>query len=294
MYNDVPDAVVVEGPKAGGHLGVAEKDLEDEQFSLETVVPQVKETLGAYVEEFNKPIPIIAGGGIFTGEDIYKIMKLGADAVQMGTRFAATDECDADIRFKEAIVACTQEDIGIIKSPVGLPGRAIINDFLTSTKNDKRKFSCPWQCLSGCQAEASNYCISMALNNARRGYLKSGFVFVGSTAYRISSIIPVAELFHELRQQYAAALFADKKQVFIALAEWITKLKSDYKATEQRVRELKDSYLHTLDTVVQSDWVATLKAELRTKNEQLEKIRQSIAEKLNELFSSTTQQSITS
>ena len=292
VYNDVPDAVVVEGPKAGGHLGIAQKDLEDEQFSLEMMVPQVKETLSAYVEEFNKPIPIIAGGGIFSGEDIYKIMKLGADAVQMGTRFAATNECDANIQFKEAIVACTQEDIGIIKSPVGLPGRAIVNEFLTSTTKEKRKFSCPWQCLAGCQAEASNYCISVALNNARKGNLKSGFVFVGSNAYKISSITSVTELFQELRQQYAAAFFADKKPLFITLAGWINKLKDEYRATEQRVRELKDSYLHALGTVVQSHWGATLKEELKTKNEQLEQIRQNIAEKLHTLFSSTSHKPI--
>lgn len=294
IYHDVPDAVVVEGPKAGGHLGVAQADLEDDAFSLETVVPQVKEALAPYVEEFGKPIPLIAGGGIFTGEDIYKIMKLGADGVQMGTRFAATDECDADIRFKEAIVACSQEDIGIIKSPVGLPGRAIINNFLTSTTERKRNFSCPWQCLAGCQAEESNYCISMALNNARKGNLKSGFVFVGSNAYRVSAITSVGELIHELRQEYAAALFADKKTIFTEVAELAARLKHEFKVTEQHARELKDSYLQALANGPIPDTIASAKAELKVVNARLSHIQHVITEKLSEVFQDGSQQTANS
>lgn len=284
MYHDVPDAVVVEGPKAGGHLGVALEDLEDERFSLETAVVQVKKVLASYVEEFNRPIPIIAGGGIFTGEDIYKIMKLGADAVQMGTRFAATEECDADIRFKRAIVDCSKEDIGIIKSPVGLPGRAIINEFLTSTTKEKRKFSCPWQCLSGCQAEDSNYCISVALNQARRGNLNSGFVFVGSNAHRVSSIMSVSALFSELRQQYAAALFADKKHVFEPVAEWVAKLRTEYVATEQRARQLRQSYHNAVQNITLSDQADAIRTELRHASERLGQIRSGIEERLGKLL----------
>lgn len=294
IYQDVPDAIVVEGPKAGGHLGVAQKDLEDEAYSLETVVPQVKQTIAPYSEEFGKSIPIIAGGGIYSGEDIYNIMKLGADGVQMGTRFAATEECDADIRFKEAIVACSQEDIGIIKSPVGLPGRAIINDFLTSTTDRKRTFSCPWQCLAGCQAEQSNYCISMALNNARKGNLKSGFVFVGSNAHRITTITSVGKLIGELRQQYTAALFADKRSIFTEVAELATRLKHEYKVTEQRARELKDSYLQGLAHGSISESIASVKTELKMVNSRLSQIRHSITEKLTELFQEHSQQTIKS
>ena len=280
IYQDVPDAIVVEGPKAGGHLGVAQKDLEDQTFSLESVVPQVKETIAPYREEFGKSIPIIAGGGIYSGGDIYNIMKLGADGVQMGTRFAATEECDADVRFKEAIVACSQEDIGIIKSPVGLPGRAIINDFLTSTTEKKRKFSCPWQCLAGCQAEESNYCISMALNNARRGNLKSGFVFVGSNAHRITAITSVGELIGELRKQYTAALFADKRHLFESIAEIVAKLKVEYLATERRAAQLRDSYLQAIGSINLSDHIETVRKELRAANERMREIRSGIEEKL--------------
>lgn len=289
IYKDVPDAIVVEGPKAGGHLGVAQKDLEDEAFSLETVVPQVKEVIEPYREEFDKHIPIIAGGGIFTGEDIYNIMSLGADGVQMGTRFAATKECDADIRFKEAIVACSQEDIGIIKSPVGLPGRAIINGFLTSTTERKRKFSCPWQCLAGCQAEESNYCISMALNNARKGNLKSGFVFVGTNAHRVSSILSVRDLIGELKQQYAAAWFADRQPLFSEVARLASRLKDEYKATELRTRQLKDAYLKALAERSACDALASIKAELRILNTKLSQIRNTVSDKLNQILSEKAQ-----
>lgn len=289
IYHDVPDAIVVEGPKAGGHLGVAQKDLEDEAYSLETVVPQVKEVIAPYREEFDKHIPIIAGGGIFTGEDIYNIMNLGADGVQMGTRFAATDECDADIRFKEAIVACSQEDIGIIKSPVGLPGRAIINGFLTSTTERKRTFSCPWQCLAGCQAEESNYCISMALNNARKGNLKSGFVFVGSNAHRVLDIKSVGDLIGELKHQYAAAWFADNKPLFTEVARLASRLKEEYKATERRTIQLKDAYLKALAERSASDVLASIKAELRIVNAKLAQIRNTISDKLTQILSERTQ-----
>jgi nitronate monooxygenase len=129
-YNDVPDAVVVEGPLAGGHLGFKAEKLQDADQALEVLVPQVIAVLDSFQKTFNKKIPVIAAGGIFTGEDILRFLQLGAQGVQMATRFVATEECDADIRFKEAYLKCTPEDIVIIKSPVGLPGRAIRNHFL--------------------------------------------------------------------------------------------------------------------------------------------------------------------
>ncbi len=209
IYKDVPDAVVVEGPEAGGHLGFSEEELTDPAYSLENLVPQVAETLKPYSEEFARSIPIIAGGGIYTGKDIYRIMQLGADGVQMGTRFVATHECDADIRFKEAYVNCKKEDIRIIKSPVGMPGRAINNAFLEKAEVSKRSFTCPWQCLAGCRADEAYYCISLALNSARQGKLDQGFVFVGSNAYRVDRIVPAASLMRELVWSYIQAKIKD-------------------------------------------------------------------------------------
>ena len=287
MYHDVPDAVVVEGPKAGGHLGFKEKELEDEAFSLETVIPQVVSLLTLYEKEFNRSIPVIAAGGIFTGEDIYKVMKLGAHGVQMGTRFAATEECDADIRFKEAIVECSQKEIGIIKSPVGMPGRAIINTFLTDTTEKKSKFNCPWQCLAGCHADEANYCISLALNNARKGNLKHGFVFVGSNAYRVKSIVPVKELMSELKEQFMAALFADRRAFVSDIAELISALKGEYLVAETRIKELKDSYLKAINQVASDNLaepISVIKREIDRVNEKLPEIRLAITKKVGEVY----------
>ena len=149
--------------------------------------------------------------------------------------------CKEELPFKEALVACSEGDIGIIKSPVGLPGRAIMNDFLRSTTVKKRTFSCPWQCLAGCQAEESNYCISMALNNARRGHLKSGFAFVGSNAPRVKRIESAAHLMGELRREYFTAFFADKKQLLVDTAERFSALKAELSLAENRLRQLKEN-----------------------------------------------------
>ncbi|MFP4179743.1 MAG: nitronate monooxygenase [Spirochaetaceae bacterium] len=242
IYKDVPDAVVVEGPEAGGHLGVSEAEIDDPAYKIENVVPEVAKALAPYEEEYGRSIPVLAAGGIFTGDDVYKIMKLGARGVQMGTRFVATEECDADIKFKEAYVAAKKEDIGIIKSPVGLPGRAIINDFLESAAVNKQPFKCPWQCLAGCKADDANYCISIALNNARKGRLSRGFAFVGSNAYRVESIVPTAALLGELENGYLRSLFFDMRGRLAGLLDRLGELREEYRAAESRMGKIKAEY----------------------------------------------------
>ncbi len=209
-YNYVPDAFVVEGPKAGGHLGYKAEQLDDPQFALEKIVVDIVNEVKPFEEEYNKKIPIIAGGGIYTGEDIYKIMKLGASGVQMATRFVTTDECDASIDFKNTYINAKKEDIGIIKSPVGMPGRAIINDFiLDANKGKKVPFKCAYHCITTCQFKESPYCIAIALINAKKGFLKSGFAFAGVNAYRAAKITSVKEVFDSLKLEYEQAVLAD-------------------------------------------------------------------------------------
>lgn len=133
-YNYLPDAFVVEGPKAGGHLGFKANALEDISNTLENLVDEVVKVAREIKAKFNKDVPVIAAGGIYTGEDIYKIMERGATAVQLGTRFVATEECDAAPEFKNAFIEAREEDIKIIKSPVGMPGRTIFNKFLDEAK----------------------------------------------------------------------------------------------------------------------------------------------------------------
>jgi len=207
-YGDIPDAVVVEGPQAGGHLGYKYEQINDPDFKLERTVPEVIESLKEYQDRWNREIPVIAAGGIFSGEDIYRFIQLGAKGVQMGTRFVATEECDVDIRFKEAYINCREEDIRIISSPVGMPGRAIESSFLQDVaKGMKKVFRCPARCLASCGAWEAKYCISEALDNARKGDFSKGFAFCGSNAYRIDSIVPVRQLISTLSFEYLTECF---------------------------------------------------------------------------------------
>ncbi len=213
-FAHVPDAVVVEGPLAGGHLGFKPEQIEDPEFSLEKIIPDVCESIKTYELKYKKTIPVIAGGGVYDGEDIYKFMNLGARGVQMGTRFVATDECDADIEFKKQYIKCRKEDIVIIQSPVGLPGRAIVNDFLNDVKAGiKKPFSCPWKCLKTCDFKTSLYCIANALMKAKIGELKNGFSFAGANAWRIDKIISVKELMDSLVSEFEQAVLK-KRPVF--------------------------------------------------------------------------------
>ncbi len=206
-FNHVPDGVVVEGPKAGGHLGFKEEQIQDPAFRLEQLVPDVVAAVKPYSEAFHKSIPVIAAGGIFTGQDIHEIMQLGAGGVQMATRFIATHECDADIAFKQAIVDAKEEDITIIKSPVGLPGRAVRNGFLKDVEAGiKKPFNCPYKCLKTCDYKTAPYCIALALGNAEKGLLQDGFAFTGANAHRVHEIVSVQELIDSLKQEYALAV----------------------------------------------------------------------------------------
>lgn len=203
-YHYAPDAFVLEGPKAGGHLGFALEEIDQPAYQLEALLPQVVQAAREIGAEAGKSIPVIAAGGVYTGADIYKMQQLGAEAVQMATRFVATEECDADDAFKQAYLNCRQEDIAIIQSPVGLPGRAIFNDFLAQAKAGmKRPKVCARHCITTCKETASPYCISSALLHAVHGQLDKGFAFVGANGYRIDKILTVPALLQELAEGYA-------------------------------------------------------------------------------------------
>ena len=213
-FDHVPDAVVVEGPLAGGHLGFKMEQIHDSDFALEKILPPVIAVVERFERYFEKSIPVIAAGGIFTGVDIHKYFRMGARGVQMATRFVATHECDASLPFKQAYLDCEEEDLIIIKSPVGLPGRAIRNKFLMDVSAGARKpFNCPWKCLKTCDFRTTPYCIAHALTNAQKGILEEGFTFAGANAYRVKEIVSVRELFNELEKEYAraAAMAADTR-----------------------------------------------------------------------------------
>ncbi|MDD4144345.1 MAG: nitronate monooxygenase family protein [Prolixibacteraceae bacterium] len=205
-YDYLPDAVVVEGPKAGGHLGFKEDQIGDNNYTLEKLVPQIVNELKPFEEKFNKPIPLFAAGGIYTGADIKKIMELGASGVQMGTRFVTTHECDASQGFKQAYLDAAEKDIEIIKSPVGMPGRAIISNFIQKMQDGKKHpKKCPYKCIKTCDIDKSPYCIILALINALKGNFDSGFAFAGSNAFRAKKISSVKDLFQSLLKEYRAS-----------------------------------------------------------------------------------------
>lgn len=204
-YSYRPDAFVVEGPRAGGHLGFKREQLEDPRFALEVLVPEVIAALAPFADG-DTTIPVIAGGGVYTGADIREMLELGAAGVQMATRFVATDECDASLAFKESYVAAAEDDLEIIASPVGMPGRALHNRFLADVADGKKTpYACPYHCIITCDPQKAPYCISLALLNAQRGKLDKGFAFAGANAPRVEKIIPVQELVATLEAEYRAS-----------------------------------------------------------------------------------------
>lgn len=204
QYGYIPDAIVVEGPKAGGHLGFKHEQIHDEEYSLESIVPQVVDEVNRFAEAHGVHIPVIAGGGIYSGEDIHRIMELGAEGVQMGTRFVVTEECDASVEFKNTYINAGKDDVQIIQSPVGMPGRAIKGVFLDKVAQGLCKpKKCPFNCIKTCNVVDSPYCIMLALYNAYKGRMEHGYAFSGSNAWRCDRIMSVKELMDSLKKEYA-------------------------------------------------------------------------------------------
>ena len=221
-YDYLPDAFVLEGPKAGGHLGFKLEQLEDEAYSLENLLEEFLKEIKPYEEQYGRTIPVIVAGGVYSGKDIYDFLDKGAAGIQMATRFVTTHECDASIDFKQVYINAKKEDIGIIKSPVGMPGRAIINNYLHDVKSGlKHPFKCPFDCIVTCKREQAPYCISLALINAKKGNMKNGFAFAGSNAYKATSILSVKELILSLKLEYNEELKLSKKGIVKTLKDYI-------------------------------------------------------------------------
>ena len=199
-YGRTADGFILEGPLAGGHLGFSKEQLaQPREFSLERILPGLLEVVKDYEDKYGRKIPVIAGGGIFDGRDIARMLSLGASGVQMATRFVCTVECDVAAEFKQAYLDAKEEDIVIIDSPVGMPGRAIRNDFLKDLEaKGKLPVQCPYRCLTACKADQANYCIAKVLLNSYLGDVKNGLIFCGQNAHRIDKIVTVKELFAEL------------------------------------------------------------------------------------------------
>ena len=206
-FGYLPDAYVVEGPKAGGHLGFKRDEITEPRHALEVLVPEVVEAVKPLEDAHGRAVPVIAAGGVYSGADIKKFLDLGAAGVQMGTRFVATHECDADERFKQSYLAAREEDVTIISSPVGMPGRALTNDFIRAARDGlKKPFKCIFHCVSTCQQEKTPYCIAQALISAMRGNLERGFAFCGENVSRVNKIVSVRELMDSLQREFDEAM----------------------------------------------------------------------------------------
>ena len=201
-YNRLPDAVVVEGPLAGGHLGFKFEDLKlykPKENSLENLVVDVLKVVKGYEIESGIDMPVIAAGGIFDGKDVAKFLRLGAKAVQIATRFVATYECSVPDEFKKLYLAAKEEDIVIIKSPVGMPGRVIRTKLIDRVmRGEKIPIKCNYQCLRNCNPKTAPYCIAEVLFNAIKGDLDNAVVFAGSNVSKVKKIVSVKELLDDI------------------------------------------------------------------------------------------------
>ena len=214
-YQTAPDFVVVEGPRAGGHLGFSREQLTEygadtdhvaetyDEGKYDSEIRGIIDLVKSFAEKYGKKIPVISAGGVFDHKDVLHHLALGADGVQVGTRFVTTEECDAPMAYKKAYLDAGQEDIVIVKSPVGMPGRAIRNPFLKAIEErkasgEKAKIEHCYQCLEHCDPKNIPYCITNALSKAAEGDLDKALLFCGSNAYRCHKIETVDEVIQEL------------------------------------------------------------------------------------------------
>lgn len=198
-YDRTADFIVVEGPEAGGHLGYSKEQLEHiEEYDFDEEIKKIICAKQKYENEYNVNIPVIVAGGVFTREDIKHMLEIGAQGVQIASRFVATNECDASQEYKNMYINAKAGDICIVKSPVGMPGRAVRNRFIERVEKERQKIEKCYQCLEKCNPTDVPYCITKALISAVRGDIDNGLIFCGSNVDRINKIVSVHDLIKEL------------------------------------------------------------------------------------------------
>lgn len=197
-FNKVADLVVIEGPKAGGHLGFKVDEISEKQDNYDNDIKEIIACVKDFEESTVKKIPVVFAGGVFDRKDIDHCFELGLDGVQMATRFVATEECDADVAFKQAYVDAKPGDAVIVKSPVGMPGRALNNNFIADIVPQGCKIKRCFNCLTHCDPKTIPYCISQALFNGANGDIDHGLIFCGANVAKVDKITTVHEIFEEL------------------------------------------------------------------------------------------------
>lgn len=199
-YSRLPDVVVIEGPLAGGHLGFHKEQLENiEGLHYDEEVQSIIAHVNEVAAEHDRQIPVVMAGGIYTREDMEHYMEMGAAGVQMATRFVTTYECDADMAYKQSYLDARKEDIVIVQSPVGMPGRAILNPFMKRAKEGQIPHGRCHLCVSTCNPAQTPYCITDALINAVTGKVDDALLFCGTNAYRATRLEHVSSIMEEFR-----------------------------------------------------------------------------------------------
>lgn len=198
-HHTTADMVVIEGPKAGGHLGYTREEVKlHENDGYENEIHAILDVVKGFEEKYKKKIPVVFGGGVFDKTDITHYLSLGLSGVQMATRFVATKECDASDAFKEMYVKAKKEDITIVQSPTKMPGRALLNPFVKRIRACRQNVTGCFHCLKTCDPRTTPYCITMALIRAVKGDVDNALIFCGANAYRIKEITTVHDLMAEL------------------------------------------------------------------------------------------------
>lgn len=199
-YSRLPDAVIIEGPLAGGHLGFHKEQLADiDGLHYDDEVQAIIEKVNETATEHETDIPVIMAGGVYTREDMEHYLEMGASGVQVATRFVTTYECDADDAYKQSYIDAKKEDIVIVQSPVGMPGRAILNPFMKRVKEGRIPHGKCHLCVSTCKPDETPYCITDALVNAVEGKVDDGLLFCGANAYRATKLEHVKDIMDEFR-----------------------------------------------------------------------------------------------
>ena len=199
-YKRTADLVVIEGPEAGGHLGFKKEELGAyTKESYDDEIRKIIATVKRYGEKYGMDIPVVVAGGIYDSSDVKHVMELGADGVQVATRFVTTEECDADIRYKQAYIDASENDIRIVKSPVGMPGRAIMNTFMERVMGGEKIPHSPChRCLAKCSPADIPYCITDGLIEAVKGNIEKGLLFCGAKAWKADRIEKVSDVIQAL------------------------------------------------------------------------------------------------
>lgn len=199
-FKRLPDMIVIEGPRAGGHLGFTIEQLENiEAMDFDTQIKEIISKVKEYEEIGGVKIPVAVAGGIYTREDMEYYLGLGAQGVQVATRFVTTYECDASDAYKQTYIDAKKEDIVIVKSPVGMPGRAILNSFMKRAKEGRIPHGKCHMCISTCKPAETPYCITDALVNAAKGKVEDALLFCGENAYRATKLEHVKDIMNEFR-----------------------------------------------------------------------------------------------